>query len=194
MTTLPKVSERLGKGSVARRVVRCELGATLHADEAGLGMGRLEPGRAGPRRRRRCASRGGVERALRTRADRARCLFGRDPADHEQHRRLGAAFHWRRSRRCARRREALAVDAAADDGEIVEAAAANSRAAACVGTNVRPLRLWKRRSRPSTGPAKNPTRKSGCTGGIGRNRTWWRCRARGRGERRPRHRPRRRRC
>ena len=170
MTTLPKVSDRLGnRNDVGRRVVRRQLGAALHADEARLGMRRLEAGAAPARRRRRP----GARRAARARAaSKARkaeldVLLGSDAADRQEDRRLVAAPQRGAAPRCA----------------------ASARSARCRRRGRRCVRLWKpaarelapRRARRHEGAPRqvvkaaqqaerrrrreSRSRSSGCTGG-----------------------------
>jgi hypothetical protein len=102
-------------------------------------------------------SRPGAPRPLERAQAELDVLLQRDAADHEQDRRalglplqaqLGAPM---------RRRKRLAVDTAPDRGQVVEPERGELRSVARVGTKVRSVRLWNRRSTPSSGVAKAPT-------------------------------------
>ena len=171
--------ERVGRG-----VVRRQLGAALGADEAGRRVGGGEPvaGRAvadhdhaqlglvaaGPLE--------GTQRQLDV-------LLGGDPADREQHRRARPGLPLRAQRVAAcGRREALAVDAAADDGEMVEARRAELAPGRLGRHEGEPRQVVEAPHQAERGRRRaGRGRSGGCTGGnwCGNPRSW-RCRGRAR--------------
>ena len=125
------VGETRKEEHVGRGVVRGELGAALHADEARFGMGRLEPARAGPSPTTTIRVPGRSARA-RSKARRPSSTFfsaATRPTISSTGAVAGLPLAAQRGA-AQRRREALAIDAAADDRQVVKAGGGSSARAA----------------------------------------------------------------